>query len=538
MKKISLVLVVSAVAVGVFIGPTRLARADDVDDLGSPQQDIANATAKINAGGDRDALIAAYSDRADAERGLQLYGEAIADYSKVIELDKQAPARDIGVAAYYRGLAELDFDVDKSSYFDFTKSDKSDAAITDFSSALAAQNDWSDAHLARARARFLQGDLKDAREDTAAAKADLKSATDKAAWKEPDFPEDLALANKALHENHNDGAAWRARGLLRFRSAVADRENGAQAMERAAHDFDSAAQLDQKSPAPLLDATLAQVVLHAGQNSIFDVSHRDEILTDFDDTMKRDANYTPALAAKAIYLLSTPPKVVSIIPNDADRAAAAKETLQARADAIALINQAAAIEPQVAQWPALLALVERSNPAPDAKKLVEIYTRAVTLAPRDLPPELTYTWPAVFSGATGDAFKAEMLDNRAQVYASTNDADNAIADVNAALKLHPQVARHLLRARLYSQKKNWDGVIADVNFSLGDAMDGDDLPDLSEVMSVSDAQHADALLLRATAYDQKGDFANAQKDVDEALKIDPKRADLLKGTRYDKTGPK
>ena len=55
--------------------------------------------------------------------------------------------------------------------------------------------------------------------------------------------------------------------------------------------------------------------------------------------------------------------------------------------------------------------------------------------------------------------------------------------------------------------------------------------------ALGDSDRADALLLRATARDQIGDFAKAQADVDAAVKIDPKRAAFLKGTRYDKTQP-
>ena len=513
------------------------ASVGDDNPFGDSETDVKDATAAIKAGGDRDTLVAAYNKRADALRGLHRFQEADDDYSKVLELCRQAPATKnyVGVASYSRGLAELELG-------------DGDTAAADFTAAIADQNDWSDAFLGRARAHFLQGDLAGARADAQQAKAFLKTDKAKADWKEPVFDEDLAGANKAVHDKPNDAEARRARGVLRFRAARTDPENGPAEMQRARGNFKGASVLDPKAPAPWLDLSLAQMALNGGRSDRFAPFHRDEVLANLDKATALDAKYTPALAARAIYLVSTPLSA-GILPDAQAIAATAKANAQAIPDALTLLDRAATLEPSAGEWPMLMAVIEAAQPQPDAAKLIGFYSRAIALEPHGLPAEIGWLWPGAVSpsmiahaGAQDgkDVFKAEALAARGHVYAATNDWDHALSDLDASLKLQDQKPGHLLRARVYAQKKNWDGVIADANAALGDdGQAGDDLPDLGELLkpALGDSDRADALLLRATARDQKGDFAKAQADVDAAVKIDPKRAALLKGTRYDKTQP-
>ena len=513
------------------------ASVSDDNPFGSPETDVKEATAAIKAGGDRDTLVAAYNKRADALRELHRFQEADDDYGKVLELCKQAPATKnyVGVASYFRGQTELELG-------------DGDGAAADFTAAIADQNDWSDAFLGRARAHFLQGDLTGALADAKQAKAFLKTEKDKAAWKDPAFDEDLAGANKAVHDKPTDAEARRARGVLHFRAARTDPENGPAEMQQALNDFRGAGTLDPKAPAPWLDLALAQMALNNGRTDLLAPFHRDEVLANLDKATALDPKYPPALAAHAIYLVSTPISA-GILPDAEAIEAMAKANAQAVPDGLALLERAATLQPSAGEWPMLMAVLESTRPQPDAAKLITYYSRAIALEPQGLPAEIGWLWPGAVSASmtahTGapdgkDVFKAEALAARGHVYAATNDWDHALADLDASLKLQDQKAGHLLRARVYAQKKNWDGVIADANAALGDdGQAGDDLPDLSELVkpALSDSDRADALLLRASARDQKGDFAKAQTDVDAAVKIDPKRAALLKGTRYDKTQP-
>ena len=504
-------------AVGASVG--------DDNPFGSPEADVKDATAAIKAGGDRDTLVAAYSKRADALRGLHRFQEAADDYGKVLELCRQAPATKnyVGVASYHRGQTELELG-------------DGDAAAADFTAAIADENDWSDAFLGRARA------------DAQQAKAFLKTDKAKADWKEPVFDQDLASANKAVHDKPTDAEARRERGTFHFRIARTDPENGPAEMQRALSDFKDASVLDPKAPAAWLDLALAQMALNGGHTDVFAPFHRDEVLTNLDKATALDAKYTPALAAHAIYLVGSPISTF-ILPDAQEIAATAKANAQAVLDAFTLLDRAAALEPSAGEWPRLMAVLESNRPQPDAAKLITYYSRAITLEPRGLPAEIGWLWPGAVSpsmtahvGAQDgkDAFKAEALAGRGRVYAATNDLDRALADLDASLKLQDQKPEHLLRARIYRQKKNWDSVIADTNAALGDGgQGGDDLPNLGELAkpALGNSDRADALLLRATAWDQKGDYAKAQADIDAAVKIDPKRTALLKGTRYDKTQP-
>ena len=258
----------------------------DDNPFGSPETDVKDATAAIKAGGDRDTLVAAYNKRGDALRELDRFQEAADDYGKVLELCRQAPATKnyVGVASYYRGQTELELG-------------DGDGAAADFTAAIADQNDWSDAFLGRARAHFLQGDLTGALADAKQAKAFLKTEKDKAAWKDPAFDEDLAGANKAVHDKPTDAEARRARGVLRFRAARTNAENGPAEMQQAVNDFRGAGTLDPKSPAPWLDLALAQMALNNGRTDLLAPFHRDEVLANLDKATALDPKYVPALAA-------------------------------------------------------------------------------------------------------------------------------------------------------------------------------------------------------------------------------------------------
>ena len=493
-------------------------------EFGDPDSDVKGATAAIQVGGDRDTLIAAYNRRADALRGLRRFKEAAADYGKVLELCRRAPAikNYVGVASYFRGLAEIELG-------------DGDGAAADFTAAIADENDWSDAFLGRARARYLQGDLAGARADAKQAKAFLRTEKAKADWKEPVFEEAMAAANKAVHDDPAGGAAARcSRGVLHFQDALTGHGNGPAEMRSARSDFESAATLDPKAPAPFFDLALTQIALNGGRSDVSVPFHREVILGNLREAEALDAKYTPVLAAHAIFLASTPVSA-GVLPDAAEAATTAKANAQALPDAFALLDKAAALEPGAGEWPMLMAALETQRRQPDTAKLIAYFTRAAALEPHGLPAEIGWLWPGVVppsmtapQGTQGrkDAFKADALAGRARIYAATSDADHALADIDTSLKLQDQKSGHLLRARIDSQKKDWDGVIADANAALGDAGP-----------ALDDSGRADALLLRATAWDRKGEFAKAQADVDAALKIDPKRIALIKGSRYDKTQP-
>jgi tetratricopeptide (TPR) repeat protein len=502
-----------------------LARADAGDELmailggtdTNPAQQIADATKAIQAGGERDAMMVAYKNRADAFRQIEQWQQAADDYGKVIELAKQPPQRGVGLEAYYRGEVEL-------------KLDQPDAALEAFDLALKSQNDWSDAFLGRARAKFLCGDLDGANADIRQAQAVFKPGALNKVFAAPVFDRELGAANGAVYRNPNDAAQRRARGVLRLKAASA--ANGDRhGLEAALRDFERAAELDPQSAPAFFDVGVAEIALDSLPLQATPRFPREVVFQNLDKALTLDAKYSPALAAKALYLLSSQAKADSEIdpdlfadPEKLQEQAKANQQARAQTSAqiAAAIAQGAMLEPQDALWPALLAIIERTQDKPDTAKLLELYTRAIGLTASPLPPELGYLWPGLLPSGN---FRAAMFAERGHVYAASGDYEHALGDLQTSLQLENAVAPRLLRAQIYVEQKNWDSVIEELNEVLQDGA----------TPAPSTSERAQMLMLRATAYDQKSQFDKAQADVDAALKIAPLYNRQIKGTRYDRS---
>lgn len=496
------------------------AQADEPKDYGTtallgilgadPQQVVAAANDDIkNAGDDRDKLLVAYDKRAKAWRDLGQFEQAVADYSKVIELASQTPIREnyISLPAFYRGQIERD------------QLEQYDKAIADFTKALQGQADWRDALVERAKSRYGKGDL-------AGAQADLQKAIDlnKGKFDPPVFTPAMAALNKKLYEHPDDAETFRLRGVEHLKNSRSGSARAEEA-EFALRDITRAAQNNPQSAPARMDLGLIKMVL-AGSAWQRRFSEED-INGEFDKAQTLDANYVPVFAARAFYQIATAPAWRAVDEKtDLFGQAIAQDNQhdQHFTAAFDFLNKAAAQQPDGAEWPMLMALAERNRPEPDAAKIREYYTCAAALAPRGLPEEITLLWPDAAAPAGRQSFKAKMLGERALVYASTGDYAHALTDLSDSLQLEDNASRRLLRARIDATTGKWDDAIADANSALNNT-----------TSPLGSPERAEALFTRAMVYDHQNQTDKAQADIDAMLQIDPASVARIKGTSYDKT---
>jgi tetratricopeptide (TPR) repeat protein len=148
-----------------------------------------------------------------------------------------------------------------------------------------------------------------------------------------------------------------------------------------------------------------------------------------------------------------------------------------------------------------------------------------------------------------------VYNNRGIVYNEKGDYDQAIADLNQALKLKPDYAEaYNNRAIIYAQKGNYDQAIADISQALKLKPDNADaynnrgivydkkgdydqaIADLTQALKLKPEDNAEAYSNRANAYVNKGNYDQAIADCTQALKLKPNLAEAyaIRGSAYAK----
>jgi lipoprotein NlpI len=120
---------------------------------------------------------------------------------------------------------------------------------------------------------------------------------------------------------------------------------------------------------------------------------------------------------------------------------------------------------------------------------------------------------AIESGKFSGEPLSQLHLNRGIEWAAKGDFDRAIADYDAAIKLHPKSAdAHYNRGNAWARKGDPDRAIADYDAAIR-----------------LDPKEAAAYGGRAVEWSVKGDYARAIADYDAAIKLDPKSSSALLG---------
>lgn len=113
------------------------------------------------------------------------------------------------------------------------------------------------------------------------------------------------------------------------------------------------------------------------------------------------------------------------------------------------------------------------------------------------------------SGSTDTNKLIAAHGNRALGFSATGDYDNAIAEMDAALKLDPsQASIYFMRAAAYEAKSDHDKALAD----------------LDEAIRI-DATRGDFYMLRGIVFNHKGDLDRAITELNQKVKLDPQSTD-------------
>lgn len=240
----------------------------------------------------------------------------------------------------------------------------------------------------------------------------------------------LESLNEALKENPDNAAAhfWRGRLLA-----------GKGDFEKAMPDFNATIRLQ-----PTGDA-------YAHRGYVFQKKNQsDEALTDFNQALRLDSNNYLALFLRGLLLGERGHTKAAL--GDLDAAVTvqpeSREALQARGQIHVLRRE---LDPALKDFDRCIQLDPR-DPAGhtgrggvnylkgDFKEAIEDYTQAVELMPKDSRP----------------------LAQRGYAYAGAQEMDKALADFNAAVTLNAQDLPALLgRAEIYRSRKQWKDSLTD-----------------------------------------------------------------------------
>jgi tetratricopeptide (TPR) repeat protein len=124
----------------------------------------------------------------------------------------------------------------------------------------------------------------------------------------------------------------------------------------------------------------------------------------------------------------------------------------------------------------------------------------------------------------GEAALAESYLNRASIYAAKGDMDEANADLDQALRFDPRLAYRIaeLRKELAAGKDKASTNLAATASSIGTSPRSD-----SKDVNPGEVAVAESYMARAHVYADKGDISDANADLDEALRFDPRLADQV-----------
>lgn len=405
--------------------------------------------------------IRAHCDRAAAYRALQQHEHALADYSAVLDLEPDA-----GIYKE-RGLEHVALG-------------NLEAAIADFTEAIALASDALDNYLHRGNAHADNGDF-----DAALA----------------DFTEAIRLAPDAA-------AGYFHRGNLHVRRG---------ALDEALADYQRALQIEPDHVAALfqrgnvhserdnLDAALADysAVVRIAPGDTASYTNRGNVYAKLGDHERALADYSEALRLD--------PADVLTLCNRANTYARLRDYDRALAD----YTEALRYDPANAR-----ALNSRGNvhaERGDFEAALADYTQAIKIDPTFARPYHNrgnlYGERGRFAEAIADFTEALRLDpayapayyNRGNAHAERGELDAAIADFTEALRLHPNHAGALNnRGNAYRRKGNLDAALADFTAALAAAPD-----------------FALPLYNRANTYADRGDHTAALADYTEAIRLEP-----------------
>ncbi len=184
--------------------------------------------------------------------------------------------------------------------------------------------------------------------------------------------------------------------------------------------------------------------------------------------------------------------------------------------AIANLSRAIYLSPTKAGWAHYLrAYAERMKPAPDRYAVLIDYGAAIEqkLNFLDGDPE---------SSTTDSIALAEAHQIRGLILNDQGQWTAALTEFDAAIALNDKdFQSRFERAKIRLQRGEYDAAIADF-----------------DVITKARPNYAEAWLIRAGAYDAKGEIEKAKSDLKEAFRLDATLSERVAGSRYDIKNPK